>query len=230
MESLLYFFQSNFPFLFSHTYLFLFLGAAIEGLSTLVIGGFLVSTHSVDFIPALIAFSLGHTLNGFFWYFVGFYGGSKSLDRWGRTRENSRRVIETVEHYFHMHSGLAIFFTKFTFSLTMATQVMAGSLKYDFKKYSFYNFLGSLCWAAFAMSVGLFFGQSYKLLFVYMKDVAYFIAFLAASIVLIYVLKWIFRAAFIKAIYEHEIVHHYRQKVRDGFDRMLSNGNGDHKE
>src|SRR3989338_11625992 len=136
MEQFLAFFQSNFPVLFSHTYVFLFLGAAIEGLSTLVIGGFLVSTHSVDFLLALVAFALGHTINGYIWYAVGYYGGAKSIDRWGRTKENSRKIIEKVENYFYLHSGKAIFITKFTFSLTIATQVMAGSFKYDLRKYS----------------------------------------------------------------------------------------------
>lgn len=225
METLLIFLETNFPVLFSHIYLFLFIGAAIEGLSTLVIGGFLVSTRSVDFLPALVAFGLGHSLNGYIWYAVGYYGGAKSLDRWGRTRENSRKIIEKVEHYFRLHSGKAIFLTKFTFSLTIATQVMAGSLKYNLKEYSRYNFIGSLCWAAFAMSIGYFFGESYRLLFVYLKDLAYFIIFLGSAIALIYILKWIFRTTFIKAVIAHELVHHYREKVRNGLDRLLSNGN-----
>src|SRR3989338_7780032 len=130
MDSLLIFFESNFPVFFSHKYIFLFIGASIEGLSTLVIGGFLVSINSIQFLPALSAFALGHTLNGYIWYAVGYYTGAKSLDKWGRSKEKSRKVIEKVEHYFHKHSGKAIFITKFTFSLTIATQIMAGSLKY----------------------------------------------------------------------------------------------------
>lgn len=226
MEQFLAFFQSNFPVLFSHTYIFLFLGAAIEGLSTLVIGGFLVSTRSVDFWPALTAFALGHTINGYLWYAVGYYGGAKSLDKWGRTKENSRKIIEKVEHYFQIHSGKAIFATKFTFSLTIATQIMAGSLKYNLKKYSLYNFIGSVCWATFAMSIGYFFGASYRLLFVYLKDFAYFVVFLGGAITLIYILKAIFRSAFIRAIIEHDRVRHYREKFRNGLDKFWPNGNG----
>lgn len=224
MEAFLQFLEINFPVLFSHTYVFLFLGAAIEGLSTLVIGGFLVSTRSVDFLPALLAFAIGHTINGYFWYAVGYYGGSKSLDKWGRTKENSRKIIEKVEHYFHLHSGKAIFVTKFTFSLTIATQVMAGSLKYDLKKYSWYNFIGSVSWATFAMSIGYFFGASYRLLFVYLKDFAYFIVFLGGAIALIYILKAVFRSAFVKAVIEHSMIRHYREKLRNGLDKLLSNG------
>jgi len=226
VEAFLQFWQSNFPVLFSHTYIFLFLGAAIEGLSTLVIGGFLVSTHSVAFLPALAAFTLGHTVNGFMWYAVGYYGGAKSLDKWVRKDPKGEKILNTVQRYFEMHSGKAIFATKFTFSLTLATQIMAGSLKYDLRKYSWYNFIGSVCWAAFAMSVGYFFGASYRLLFVYLKDFAYFVVFLGGAIALIYILKAIFRSAFIRAIIEHDRVRHYREKFRNGFDKFWSNGNG----
>lgn len=225
MEQFLIFLQSNFPVLFSHTYIFLFLGAAIEGLSTLVIGGFLVSTHSVAFLPALIAFTLGHTLNGYAWYAVGYYGGAKSLDKWGRNKEKSRKIIEQVEYYFHLHSGKAIFITKFMFSLTIATQIMAGSLKYDLRKYSWYNFLGSACWATFAMSIGYSFGISYKLFFIYLKDFAYFVVFLGGAVILIYILKAIFRSAFMRAIIEHNQVRHYREKLRNGLDKIWPNGN-----
>lgn len=230
MENFLNFLQVSFPFLFSYIYIFLFLGAAIEGLSTLVISGFLVSTGSIPFLPAVIAVALGETVNGFMWYAVGYYGGAKSLDRWGRGNEKSRKIIEKVEHYFHRHSGKAIFITRFTFSLTVATQIMAGSLKYDFKKYSWYNFLGSVCWTAFAISIGYFFGASYNLFLVYFKDFAYFIVFLGGAIALIYILKAIFRSAFVKAVIEHDRVRHYREKFRNGLDRFWPNGNGNHKE
>ncbi len=226
MEPVFQYIQLHFPYLITHVYLFLFIGATIEGLSALVIGGFLVSTHSVQFFPALAVFVLGHTLNGFIWYGVGYYTGAKSLDKWGRNKEKSRKIIERVEHYFNMHSGKAIFLTKFTFSLTVATQIMAGSLKYDFKKFSWYNFMGSACWALFAMSVGYFFGQSYKLLFVYAKDVAIGIIFLGGAIALIYILKIIFQSAFMKSLIMHERLRHYGTRLRSGLDRFLWNGNG----
>jgi len=227
MEALFYFIQTHFPLLIEHKYLFLFIGAAIEGLSALVIGGFLVSTDSIQFLPALVAFTLGHTINGFIWYGVGYYTGAKSLDRWGRSQEKSRRIIEKVEKYFNRHSGKAIFITKFTFSLTIATQIMAGSLKYDLKKYGWYNFLGSACWALFAMSIGYFFGQSYKLFLVYVKDMAYAIVFLGGAIALIYVLKWIFRSAFIQSIIMHERVRYLSDKIKSSLDHFLSDGDGD---
>src|SRR3989338_5718266 len=224
MEAIFNYVQIHFPLLITHKYLFLFLGATIEGLSALVIGGFLVSTHAVQFLPALAAFTLGHTINSFIWYSVGYFTGAKSLDKWGRNKEKSRKIIEKVEYYFHRHSGKAIFLTKFTFSLTIATQIMAGYLKYNLKKYSWYNFISSVCWAAFAMSIGYFFGQSYKFFFNYLKDMAYAIVFLGGAIALIYVLKWIFRSAFIQSIIMHERVRYLSDKIKSSLDNFLSDG------
>ena len=224
MEALFDYIQLNFPVLITHKYLFLFLGATLEGLSALVIGGFLVSTDAIQFFPALAAFTLGHTINGYIWYAVGYYTGAKSLDKWGRSKEKSRKIIERVEYYFKRHSGKAIFLTKFTFSLTVGTQIMAGSLKYDLKQYSWYNFLGSACWAIFAMSIGYFFGQSYKLLFVYVKDVALGIAFLGGAIALLYVLKFIFKSEFIRSILMYDRVKDIGTKIKDGIGRLISSG------
>lgn len=223
MENILLFFQDHFPVLFSHTYIFLFLGAAIEGITTLVVGGFLVSTHSIKFFPAFLAFALGHALNGYLWYTVGYYAGAKPIDRWGRNQDQSRKIIERVEHYFHRYSGRAIFFTKFTFSLTIATLIMAGSLKYDLRKFSLYNVLGSICWAFFAMSIGYFFGQGYKLLFEYAKDVAFFVLFLGGAIVLVFIIKNVFRSAFIQSLIMSEKVQELSNSIREHIDKFLTN-------
>src|SRR3989338_1842443 len=159
MDAFLNFLQLNFPVLFSHKYIFLFLGAAIEGLNTMVLGGFLVSTKSIPFLPTFLVFTLGYTLNGYLWYAVGYFGGAKPIDRWVRTKPRSDKVITTVQSYFEKHSGKAIIITKFTFSLTIAALIMAGSLKYNLKRFTLYNFIGSIGWVAMTLFIGYFFGQ-----------------------------------------------------------------------
>ena len=226
MENLFNFIQTNFPILLSHKYLFLFVGAALEGMSTIIIGGFLFSARLISFFPALAVFILGQILNSYIWYAVGYYTGSKSLDKWGRSKERSRRIIEKVEKYFHRHSGKALFITKFTFSLATATQIMAGSLKYDLKKYSLYSFINSVCWSVLAMSVGYFFGQSYKLFLIYVKDLAYGIIFLGGAMGLIYFLRWVFDSVFIKSLFVGERLKKIGDRLKNRVDKIL--GNGEH--
>lgn len=220
MDAVLNFIQVNFPALVTHKYLFLFLGSAIEGMNTLILGGFLVSTGFVSLWPVLFLFILGETINGTIWYIVGYFAGSKPIDRWGRSNPKSELVINTVQRYFEKYSGRAILFTKFTFSLTIATMIMAGSLKYNFKRFSLYNLIGSAGWVCMTLFTGYFFGQSYKL---FLRNFEYFLLFLGGAVALVYVMKVIIRSAFIKTLLEHERVRYLSEKLKDGLDKILNN-------
>lgn len=218
MDGLLKFIEINAPFILTYKYLLVFLGAAIEGLNTMVLAGFLVSTGALKPLPTFILLVFGYTVNGYGWYAVGYFAGSKPLDRWGRKDEKGRKVIETVERYFHRYSGRAIVITKFTFSLTIATLIMAGSLKYNFKKFMFYDFVGSLGWAALTMGIGFFFGQSYQFFFKYIENVTYGIIFIALAIVLLYLLKISFKSRFVKSLQVAEKIKELGEKIKTGLD------------
>jgi len=223
MEQFLTFLQQNFPVIVSYKYLFLFLGGMVEGLNTMVLGGFLVSVNSIKLLPTFLLFVLAYTINGYIWYAVGFFAGAKPIDKWGRKDKKGRKIIEKVEEYFGKYSGRAIIITKFTFSLTIATLIMAGSLKYNFKKFSLYNFLGSVGWVVVTLFVGYFFGESYKLFFVYLKNFTYGLVFLGGAIALIYIIKLIFGSAFVKSLFITDKIKELSYKLRNGLEEFLSN-------
>lgn len=225
MENFVIFLQSNFPVLFSHKYLLLFLGSVIEGANTMILGGFLASTGFVSLLPLFFLFILGETINSYIWYFVGYFAGSKPIDKWVRSKPKSEKVINTVQRYFEKYSGRTILIAKFTYSMTVATLIMAGSLKYDIKKFSLYNVIGSVGWVFMTLFTGYFFGQSYRLLLSYIKGIGYFFIFLGGAIALIYMLKVIFKSAFIQSLLMHERVHYFSEKIKNGIDKFLSNGN-----
>ena len=227
MEQFLGFLQQNFPVIVTYKYLFLFLGAMIEGLNTMVLGGFLVSVNSIRLLPTLLLFILAYTINGYIWYTVGYFAGAKPIDKWGRKDKKGRKIIEKVEEYFNKYSGRAIIITKFTFSLTIATLIMAGSLKYDLKKFTFYNFIGSVGWVVVTLFVGYFFGQSYKLFFVYLKNFTYGLVFLGGAIALIYIIKLVLGSAFVKSLFITDKIRELSYKLRNGLEEFLSTGNDD---
>ena len=229
MEAVLQFLETSFPVLIAHKYLFLFLGAMIEGLNTMVLGGFLVSVNSIKLLPTFLLFILAYTLNGYIWYTVGYFAGAKPIDKWGRKKEKSKRVIEKVEHYFTKYSGRAIVITKFTFSLTVATLIMAGSLKYSLKKFTLYNFVGSIGWVTVTLFVGYFFGESYKFFLVYLKNFTYALVFLGGAIVLVYVIKLTLGSAFIKSLFWPDRFKEFSHKLRNGLEEFLSSGSGKEK-
>ncbi len=222
MENVIHLFESSFPTIVEYKYLLLFLGSIFEGLNSMVLGGFLVSVGTIKLVPILFIFTAGYVLNGYLWYTVGYFAGAKPIDKWARKDKKGRKIVEKVEEYFHKYSGRAIIFTKFTFSLTIATLLMAGSLKYNLKKFSLYNFIGSIGWVALTLFVGYFFGQSYKFFIEYLRGFTYFILFLGGAIALVYVLKFMWSSAFIKTLLLREKIKEFSDKLKDGIDRFLS--------
>ena len=223
MENLLQFLETHFPILIQYKYLFLFLGAIFEGLNTLVIGGFLASVHKLNVWGTFLLLLLGHSISGYMWYAVGYFAGGKSIDRWVRKDEKGRKIISKVEEYFHKYSGRALVFTKLTFSLTIATLIMAGSLKYSLKKFSLFSFIGSVFWVSLTFFIGYFFGQSYKFFLTYIHGILLFILFLASAIALVYVIKLVFGSAFVKSLFLSERIRDFSHKIKDGLDGFLSN-------
>lgn len=222
MDKLLDIIQAQFPVLIHYRYFLLFLGAAIEGMNTIVLSGFLVSINKVSFLPIFLLSILGVTINGYIWYVVGYYAGAKPLDRWGRKDPKGRKIIEKVEEYFNRYSDRAILLTKLTWSLTVATLIMAGSFKYNLKKFTWYNFLGSAGWAAILFFVGYFFGESYKIFLTYLRNFFYLLIFLGAAVALIYTIKMAFRSAFIKSLFLSEKIKKLSDRLKDGIDKFLS--------
>lgn len=222
MEPVLQFVQTYFPALVSHKYIFLFLGAAIEGFNTMILGGFLVSTNSIKLLPAFIVFTIGYIINGYGWYLVGYFAGAKPIDKWARKDPKGVRIVENVQKYFEKYSGRAIIITKFTFSLTIATLIMAGSLKYNLKKFTLYNVIGSVGWVSVTMFTGYFFGQSYKFFLTYIKGFTYFIIFLAGAIAVVYILKSMFGDAFVKSLLFTEKMRELSERIKDGLDKLLT--------
>src|SRR3989344_7468987 len=201
MENLLQFLETHFPIFIQYKYLFLFLGAIFEGLNTLVIGGFLASAHKLNVCGTFLLLLLGHSISGYMWYTVGYFAGGKSIDRWVRKDEKGRKIIAKVEEYFHRYSGRALVFTKLTFSLTSATLIMAGSLKYSLKKFSLFSFIGSVFWVSLTFFIGYFFGASYKFFLTYIHGLLLFVLFLAGAIALVYVIKLVIGSAFVKSLF-----------------------------
>jgi membrane protein DedA with SNARE-associated domain len=221
MESIIDWIQIHAPFIIHHKYIFIFIGATVESMNTIILSGFLASIGSVAFLPVLLICLAGEILNGYMWYLVGYLGGSKPIDRWGRKDPKSRKIIETVERYFHKYSGRSIVLAKLTWSLTIATMIMAGSFKYNLRKFSNYNFIGAIGWVAITFFIGYVFGRGYQSIFVITR-IGYVILFFIAAVILIYILRHIFRSRFISSLSTMEHLREFGDKLKEGIDRFMS--------
>jgi membrane protein DedA with SNARE-associated domain len=221
MEHFFELLQSHFPWVIEYRYVLILVGASIESLNTIILAGFLTSIGATAFLPTVLICLLGDFLNGYMWYYVGYFGGSKPIDKWGRKDPKARSIIELVERHFHRHSAKAIIFAKLTWSLTIATLVTAGSFKYNLKRFSVLNFFGAAGWVAIVFSIGYVFGHGLKS-FDIVNNIVSASLFLAGAIVLVYLLKNFFKSKYIKSLRAGEKLREIGDRLRDAIDKMLS--------
>lgn len=221
MEAFLQLLQAQFPFFVEYKYIFFFLGAVLEGLNLMVLAGFLVSIGRLAFFPTMIALISGYILNGYIWYGVGYYAGSHPIDYWLRKKPKYRKSFERIREYFHRHTGKAIIFTQMTFTFTIITLLLAGSLRYSLKKFSIYHIIGSVGWVFLTFFTGYFFGAGYQFLFDYWRNVALFILVIIAAIAFMYALKILSRSVLMKSIITYDQLKHLNEKVIEGIERII---------
>ena len=221
MDWLLNLIQSHAPYLISYKYFFLFLGGMIEGMNTLVLAGFIASSGQIKLFYIWPILIVAHTINGFGWYLVGYWGGAKALDKWGHRNKLSHQVIGKIQNYFEKYSGRAIMFAKFTFSLEIATMILSGSLKYNLKKFAKYNFYGSIGWVTMTVFIGYFFAESFKIFFSFVKDFTLFLIFLGGAITLLYIIKILLKKYFVRYIYIQQKIREWSEKLREGLNGLM---------
>jgi len=195
--------------LYTHRYIFAFLGALFEGTFIMILTGVLYKLGYFNFwwLTAVLVF--GYFLNGTIWYLVGKYGGNQVLDKWGRRLHIAKNLIEKLEEYFKNHSIKTIFITRVTYGFSMLSFMIAGSFRMKFKKFLFSSLMASIVWTLGLVGIGFVFGASYRALSIVTKSIRaglaiiLFVIIVLISVLIVYWLKVFARTKFIQDLSEH---------------------------
>jgi membrane protein DedA with SNARE-associated domain len=168
--------------LYAYRYLGIFLGTIIEGPVIMAAAGFLVRLGYFNFWLAYILMVLGDLVGDVLWYYAGYFGAKKFIEKFGRFFGITKEAMEKVKLLFHRHHNKILFLSKITmgFGLSAPILLTAGVSKVPVKKFIILNFLGGLIWTAFLMILGYFFGNIYLLISESVR-----VAFIAVVIILI---------------------------------------------
>jgi membrane-associated protein len=97
------------------------------------------------------------------WYFIGYFGKKKILNRWGRfIGLNNERLnkFEKLNDKFKNHQGKILFIAKITHVLGFPFLINAGIFKWDIKKYILFNFYATVPKTICFILLGYFFGHA----------------------------------------------------------------------
>lgn len=150
----------------SSKYFLLFFAGFFEGPIATLTAGFLVRTGQLDLFPAYLILVTADFLEDLCWYGVGYWGANPLILKYGHYIGISPELVIQIESRFKKHQDKILFISKLTmgFGFAIATLIVAGILRVDFKKYAFLELTGGLIWIAFLLTIGYVFGNVYTLL------------------------------------------------------------------
>ena len=109
-------------------------------------------------LVGIVAATVGDNIG----YWIGRKGGRPLLERYTHLFRIPMSVIEKGERVFAKHGSVTIFFARFVFGMRIIAGPMAGVLRMDWRKFSFFNFLGAALWVTVISVVGYKFGEEWE--------------------------------------------------------------------
>src|ERR1700761_3667214 len=148
----------------------LFFGFFLPGDYLLFMAGLLCSSGIIDVPPVILVTSLiiAGILGNYTGYWFGFRTGPVLFNR-NDSLFFKKRYIVVAEEFYAKHGGMALIMGRFFPIIRTFAPIFAGVVKVEFKKFSFYNFIGSIAWVSTFTLSGYFLGRRYPQLKDYMQ-------------------------------------------------------------
>jgi len=151
--------------------------------------GFLVWEGKMVLWQVVVWGAIGNLFGSIVAYAVGYYGGRRIIEKYGKYILISGHDIAIADSWFSRYGQSAVFFSRLLPVVRTFISLPAGVTRMNFKKFCFYTLLGSLPWSFMLAYAGLIAGERWDFLKIYFHkfDLAIGI-FIAAGLV-----WWIWR-------------------------------------
>ena len=150
----------------------LFFGFFLPGDYLLFLAGLLCSSGMIDVSLPTLLFSVmaAGILGNYTGYWFGYRTGPVLFSR-DDSLFFKKRYIVLAEEFYAKHGGMALVLGRFFPIIRTFAPIFAGVVKVDFKKFTLYNFVGSITWVCTFILAGFFLGRRYPQLKDYLEYV-----------------------------------------------------------
>jgi membrane protein DedA with SNARE-associated domain len=195
IENLLGFLSGLSPFLL---YVVLFLFAYVENVFppspsdlVVVIGGYLISTGAIDFIPTLILTTLGSVLGFMTLYYIGSLVDKKVI-RAGKIKFISQEAVEKAESWFNKWGYWVITANRFLPGTRSVISFFAGLSELKFWKTIMLATISAAVWNTIIINLGIIFGNNIEIVDFYLSRYQEVVLILTGLIILFFVIRHFF--------------------------------------
>src|SRR6187402_2788349 len=150
----------------------LFFGFFLPGDYLLFMAGLLCSSGMIDVSLGTLIVSViaAGVLGNYTGYWFGYRTGPVLFNR-NDSLFFKKRYIVIAEEFYAKHGGMALVLGRFFPIIRTFAPIFAGVVKVDFKKFTLYNFVGSITWVCTFILGGFFLGRRYPQLKDYLEYV-----------------------------------------------------------
>ena len=139
----------------SWSYLVILVAVVLEGPVATLLGGVWASSGRVNFLPVLEIAILAGIAADSFWYYLGYFGREKVIDRWGRYLNLNAKTIGKMEDVlFGDDAGRVLFSTKLTSVLIIPTLIAAGMSGLGWRKVMRSMIAAQILWSLTLTTIG----------------------------------------------------------------------------
>lgn len=126
--------------------------------------GYLVSTGRFSLFGVALAGALGCVLGSMFAYWIGFYGGRKAAEKYGKYVLVTSHDLDIADRFFKKYGNLAVFISRLLPVVRTFISLPAGIARMNFFQFVVYTFLGSFPFCYFLAFVGKKLGDNWNTL------------------------------------------------------------------
>ncbi len=138
--------------------LFIFIestGIPFPGETMLLLASFYAATTGHLWLPGVIACAaLGAILGDNLGYYIGYTGGRKFVERFGRYFFVKVEHLDKAEAFFTKHGAKTVFLARFVTLLRIWAAFLAGVNRMNWRTFMFYNAAGGIAWATLIGTLG----------------------------------------------------------------------------
>ena len=148
----------------------LFFGFFLPGDYLLFMAGLLCSTGRFNISIYILVLSLiaAGVLGNYAGYWFGYRTGP-ALFKKNNSFFFNKHYVELADEFYAKHGGMALVLGRFFPIIRTFAPIFAGVVKVDLKKFTLYNFIGSIAWVCTFTLAGYFLGRKYPQLKDYLE-------------------------------------------------------------
>lgn len=196
IENILNFISGLTPF---WIYVVLFLFAYIENVFppspsdlVIVIGGSLIGTGTIQYIPTLLLTTIGSVLGFMTLFFIGSQLDRKVV-RAGKIKFISLKKLEKAETWFNKYGYLIVLLNRFMPGTRSVISFFGGLSELDFKKTTLLATISALIWNGLIIYLGIIFGRNIQLVDQYLSRYSNVIIVITIGVTLFFVIRYFWK-------------------------------------